>query len=336
MSKKATVQYRQMKTEGLWPDIDLKAMVVDVLRRNRWADNARTRILDLDRDGSIVILNKVSLPASWDGPIFAGQIIHLEQGHQVHAVTQSLEEDAVEYVLQSLDIGERARVLKGALYFAIVGNHVGLIEGQQVRGATLENYLTALLQKADEFEPGQVVVLNGKFMTGAGKELSETSELTVTAASNRGDGGRKAPEQPAGPRVVEREAHAERQHEQATVFEILRMLGWDESALDSLGGEIPQDGWIEGIFKVVIKERRRKKPISRATINEALRNIDPKDLGLRGDGSEKGGIVKLSVQREVATVGPGSLIDPESAMEQIVNALRDWAAAGKIDCRFDP
>ena len=82
-----------------------------------------------------------------------------------------------------------------------------------------------------------------------------------------------------------------------------------------------------------IKEKRKKKPISRATINEALRNIDPADLGLRGNGSEKNGIVKLSVQRLVET--NRSLLDPADAMEQIVNALRDWAAAGKIDCHFD-
>lgn len=335
MTKKATIQYRQLKTENLWEPFDLKAMVVDVLRRRGWADSAKQRILDLDRDGSVVILNKVSLPETWDGPIFAGQIIHLQQGHEVHAVIQSLEEDTTEFVLQSLDVGERTKVLKGALYFAIVGNHVGLIEGQQVRGLTLENYLTALLQKAEELQPGQVVVLNGKFMTGSGKELSESSELSVTAAANKNDGLRRPKRTEQDSRVTEREAASEREHEQATVFEVLRMLGWDDNAIDSLGSEIPTGGWIEGVFRIVIKERRKKRPISRATINEALRNIDPKDLGLRGDGSEKGGIVKLSVQRDIATVGTGSLIDPESAIDQIVLALRDWATAGKIDCTFD-
>jgi hypothetical protein len=96
---------------------------------------------------------------------------------------------------------------------------------------------------------------------------------------------------------------------------------------------VPNDGWIEGFFRVFIKEKRKKKPISRATINEALRNIDPADLGLRGNGSEKNGIVKLSIQRPVTTYR--SLLDPTDAMEQIVNALRDWASAGKIDCSFE-
>lgn len=326
---KATIQYRQMKADGLWENADLKAMVVDVLRRRGWSENAKSRIVDLDQDESYVILNKISDPATWGGSTFAGQVIQLQAGTDVHAITQSLEDDTAEFVLQSLNVGERVRVLRGALYFVVVGNHVGIIEGQQVRSRTLERYLTALLQRAEELELGQAIILNGKFIAGDGKELSESTEIQVSAASNKGDGERREDVT----RIQEREAAAAREHEQATVFEILRMLGWSEDALESLGAEIPNDGWIEGFFKVFIKERRKRKPISRATINEALRNIDPADLGLRGDGSERGGIVKLSVQKEVRT--EGSLLDPADAIEQITNALRDWAAAGKIDCNFE-
>jgi len=334
MAKKLTIQYRQLKTEGLFEGVDLKAMTVDVLRHRGWDSQAKSRILNLDQDGSVVILNKVSPVDTWNGPIFSGQIIHLQDGTEVQAVLQSLEDESPEFQLTNIDLGERAKVLRGALYFAIVGNHVGLIEGQQVRGRTLERYMTALLQKADELEPTQVIILNSKFMAGDGKELSESSEITVTAAPSAAPTVGEQAEAVA--RIVEREAGAAREHEQATVFDILRMMGWSDEAIVSLGQEIPPGGWVEGSFKVFIKEsQRKKKPISRATINEALRNIDPADLGLKGDGSERGGIVKLSIQKDVATIGTGSLVDPQSAMEQIVNALRDWAAQGKIDCRFD-
>jgi hypothetical protein len=329
---KATIQYRQLKTEGLWPNVDLKAMVIDVLRRRGWDTNAKLRIIDLDQDESFVILNKVSDPSTWDGPVFAGQVIQLQSGTDVHAILQSLEEDTEEFVLQSLNVGENARVLKGSLYFVMAGNHVGLIEGQQVRGRTLERYLTALLQRADEMEPGHAVILNGKFTAGDGKELSESTEISIAATPSTSSGQPK-PRDPV-PIITEHEAASEREHEQATVFEVLRTLGWSEEAIDSLGAEIPDDGWVEGFFKVFIKHRRKRKPISRATINEALRNIDPADLGLRGDGSEKGGIVKLSIVRDIRTVG--SLLDPTDAIEQITNALRDWAATGKIDCTFGP
>jgi hypothetical protein len=195
----------------------------------------------------------------------------------------------------------------------------------------LERYLTALLQRAEELEPGQAIILNGSFRTGDGKELSESSEITVSAIPNRGPA--VTPEAGVGAaRIIEREA-ARAREEGATVFDVLRTLGWGADAIESLRAEVPDDGWIEGFFRVLIKQRNRRKPVSRATINEALRNIDPADLGLRGDGSERGGIVKLSTQRVIAT--HGSLIDPADAMEQIVNALREWAAAGKIDCTFE-
>jgi hypothetical protein len=80
------------------------------------------------------------------------------------------------------------------------------------------------------------------------------------------------------------------------------------------------------------RDRSAKKPISRATIDEALRNIDPADIGLRGDGTEKNGIVKLSMPRPVET--KGQLLDPADAMLQIVEALKEWAVSGKIDCKF--
>jgi hypothetical protein len=330
MGKVVTIQYRQLKTEGLYEGFELKPMLVDVLRRRGWSDSARKRIISIDQDGTFVILNKLSAPDTWDRPVFAGQIIHLQEGSDVLAVLQSLEEDTAEFVVQNLNVGEQARVLKGALYFAVVGNHIGLIEGQQVKGRTLERYLTALLQKADEIEPGQAIILNSKFLAADGKELSESSEITVAAAPNRAPGEPNEDGRPA--QIAEREAAQARDHGK-TVFDVLRVLGWDAEAIASLEAEVPNEGWVEGFFKVFIKEKRKRKPISRATINEALRNIDPADLGLRGDGSEKGGIVKLSVQRPV--VSNGSLLDPADAMEQIVNAMREWAARGKIDCRFD-
>lgn len=324
---KATIQYRQLKTAELGDQTELKPMLVDVLRRRGWADNARLRKLDLDQDQSVVILNKVLPPAQWDGPVFAGQLIHLQEGTDVPAVLQSLEDDTDEFVISSLSLGERARVLRGALYFAVVGNHVGLIEGQQVRGRTLERYLTALFQGAGEIEPGQAIILTSKFMASDGKALDESTEVTVAAKPNYGREGGDAVE------IHERDAGAARDTG-STVFDVLRVLGWDPEALESLKAEVPDDGWIEGFFRVFIKEKKRKKkPISRATINEALRNVDAADLGLRGDGSEKNGIVKLSVQRTVDM--QASLLNPADAMEQIVNALREWAAAGKIDCRFD-
>lgn len=328
-----TVQYRQMKIEGMPEGIALKSMIVEAMRSERAGqrigDSAKARIIDLDQDGSYVILNKIPEPDAWDGQVFGGQLIHLQRGADVAAVLQSLEEDAEEFLVEQVNLGD-ARVAKGILYFAAVDNHVGLIEGQQVKGRTLERYMTALLQNVGTIEPGKAVILNGSFLAADGKELTEASEITIQA--DRNEGRALAATGAVVDEIIEREA-ARMKREGATVFDVLRTLNWNEDAISTLEAEIPDDGWIEGFFKVFIKQRnRRRKNITRAAINEALRNIDPSDIGLDGNGKERGGIVKLSTKRRVAMIG--SLLDPADAIEQIVNSLREWAAAGKIDCTF--
>lgn len=331
MHKKATIQYRELKTGGDFPVFELKDMLVDVLRRrgenHLMGENARLRIIDLNQDGSYVILNKVSPPSTWHESVFCGQLIHLQAGSDIQAVLQSLEEDTDEYLLQNINVGESARVLKGALYFAVNKNHVGLIEGQAVKGLLFERYLTALFQKAGELEPGQQIILTGQFSADGKKGLTELSELTISAKP-----------QYSSSEVVyetiddERQAAIEKK-EGHTVFDVLKLLGWDDDALQKLEEQIPAGGRIEGLFRFFIKSKRNRVNISRLSVNEALRNFDPADLGLQGSGREKGGLVKLSVTKDIRT--KGSLLDPEDAMAKIVDALKEWALSGKIDCRFE-
>lgn len=329
-TKNCTVQYRYLNEEGLPQNSVLQEMLVRAMRTAREAgrigDNARYRIIDLDQDGTYTILNKISDPESWDGAFFGGQLIHLTEGADVAAVLRSLDEDTEEFLLEQVNIGEQARVVDGVLYFACTENHVGLIENQTLKSRTLERYLTSLMQTTAQMQPGQAIVLNADFRAEAGQALPASTEITVAAERNRG------PITEEAARILEEEA-ARAQREGATVFDVLRTLGWDENAINALRAEVPDDGWIEGFFRVMIKRRGRRTSISRATINEALRNVDAGDLGLRGpNGVEKGGIRKLSTTRRVEAIG--SLIDPECAIEEIMRALREWAEAGEIDCDF--
>lgn len=332
MPKKATIQYRELKAFGTLQGLDLKAMLVDVLRRRTQnhliGENARLRAIDLDQDGSHVVLNKVSSPATWDGPVFCGQIIHVKAGADIQAVLQSLDDDTDEFLVQNIDVGQGARIVKGVLYFAVNQNHVGLIESTAVKGLMLERYITALFQQAGELDPSQRIILMGKFLATAQMGLTEFSDLTLTArprypacASER-----------AGTDLFGRQAGQARE-EGTTVFDVLRLMGWQDDALARLLAEVPEGGRVEGLLKVFIRDRRHKVRIPRAAVNEALRNFDPADLGLQGDGREQGGMVKLSVTKDIAT--EGCLLDPTDAMLKIIEALREWAAAGKIDCRFE-
>lgn len=326
---KYTVQYRHLKTEDLQDDLVLKNSIIEFLRTDNGegliGESARRRIDDLDQDGSVVILNKITDPGQWDGAIFGGQLLQLQHDANVPAIMQSLEEDADEFLLEQVNLGEDGRAIKGVLYFVIVGNHVGLMEDQGVKGRTLERYLTSTLQSIDVVEAGQAVILNGEFLAEDGKQLDSATEITVSAEPS----AHVPPDEID--QLIGREVDRQRR-EGATVFDVLRTLGWTEDSIQRLDEEVPADGWLEGFFSVMIKRKRRKQPISRATINEALRNIDPSDIGMDGEGKEKGGIVKLSIKKRVNMIG--ALKDPEDAILKIAEALREWSEAGKIDCDF--
>lgn len=332
MPKRATIQYRELKADGPLRGTNLKTALVDILRRrsddHRIGQAARLRAIDLDGDGSHVVLNKVSAPESWDGPVFCGQIIQLKAGTDIQAVMQSLDDDTDEFLIRNIDLGKGARIVRGVLYFAVVQNHVGLIESTVVRAATLERYLTALFRQAGDLQPSGRIVLLARFSAAGEKGLSDISDLTVSARPQRT--GETGPGRTGG--LFDRQAASAR-GEGATIFDLLRLMGWQDEALDRLLAEVPPGGRVEGMLRVFIKDRRHKVRIPRSAIDEALRNIDPADLGLSGDGQERGGMVRLSVVKDV--VNEGSLLDPTDAMLRIVEALRDWAAAGKIDCRFE-
>ena len=332
MTKKVAIQYRHLKTEQVGENFDLKNVLVSLLQRSqsdgsKLFESARLRKIDLDQDGSIVILNKLAQIDTWSGPFFSGQLIQLAPGTSLPAVTQSLDEDTEEFVLENLNLGETTQVLRGALYFAVTGNHVALIEGHAVKGRTLERYLTSLLERSGDLPVGVPVILNASFRTGDGKSVDAPTEISITTARAKG----ASPPQKEQ-LVLDEKMAAEAMEKGHTVFEVLEALGWEQASIDLLRKEIPSDGWIEGIFKFFIKSRRSKRMISRTAIDEALRNFDPGDVTLRGNGTEKNGLVKLSVTKSVET--KGELLVPESAMVVIIGALKDWAEAGKIDCKF--
>lgn len=324
-----TVQYRYVKTADLGDTFDLKAVVVDVLRRappdsdQPISTFARLRVKDLDQDGSFVLLNKLASEEVWDGPAFYGQLLHVKNSRELPGLLGNLDDDAREFELGRLTLEQQTQLVEGVLYFAIVSNHVGMIEGQRTRGRTLERYFTRLLQDAGELEPGETIILNAK-LQGA---VSRVTEMDLTPAPSH------SPVPAANGEVQARDAGGGEGHG-TTVMDVLSLLGWSHEDLGRLEESIPAGGWLEGRFKVKLMQRKgRKAELDRETLEEALRNLDPGSVGLLGaEGKEKGGLIKLVHRANVEVTG--DLLDPEHAMEAIVTAMRKWARDGKIDCDF--
>ncbi len=327
-SRQVTVQYRYLNQDDLPDNFHLKDMVVDVLRRSTNGGGAvyndvSARKKDLDQDGSFVVLNKLSVENTWDGPVLCGQLIHVKAGVNVPGIMGDLDQTIPELQLANLSLGEQARIVEGVLYFAINRNHVGLVEGQRTRARTLERYLTRLLQDAEEMEPGETIVLNARIEGGV-EEVKELSIAPRRAGPSAGD-----------ETVVSSDA-ATVTGRDTTVLDVLRTLGWSAEDISNLESSLPQDGWLEGLFKVAFKRKGRKNaPVDRAMLETALRNLDPASIGMLGvDGErQKGRLVKLSKRAQVPLVG--DLLDPENTMDVIVQTLRQWSGSGRIDCDFE-
>lgn len=331
MAKQSTVQYRQLNRDGL-PDIgSLKAAIVNTMQSDRGGrlvgEFVGNRRFDLDQDGRITLLNRITERAHWDQPFFAGQLTYFERGANVPAIIGDPDADVNELDLGQFALGQNASMIHGILYFVAVGDHLGLIESNGLKSGRLERFLTQLLTQDATLQAGQTIILNAQFSNEGGRRVSEATEVEVsTTKARRGDA--EPGEIPA--RFVEQDIERARR-EGNSVIQVLEVLGWTPDDIERLMNEVPPGGWLEGFFRFVIKSRQaRKKAIPRETLDQALRNVNPADVTILGKGKrEKDGFVKLTSNRVVETVG--SLLNPTSAVQQIEAALRDWAANGQID-----
>jgi hypothetical protein len=330
-SKQATVQYRRLNRDNLPNPDELKDILVASMRTQRGrrlvGEYVGNRRFDLDQDGRLTLLNHISEQEHWDEPLFAGQLAYFERGANVPALLGDPDEDVNELNLGQFALGPDASMIHGLLYFVAVGDHVGLIESTGLKSARLERFLTQLFTQTEQIEAGQTVILNAQFANEQGRRVADAKEVQVQARRTvRSDD--RAPEAPA--RLIERDVEQARR-EGHSVIQVLEVLGWTPEDIERLMQEVPPGGWLEGFFRFFIKSRTaRRKTISRGTLDEAFRNIDPKDVTFLGKGMrEKDGFVKLTATRTVEMVG--SLINPTSAIRQIETALRDWAASGQID-----
>ena len=331
MAKQAVVQYRRLNREKYPREDVLKEALVEALRTPRAGklvgEYVGNRRFDLDQDGRLTLLNKITEAAHWDEPFFSGQLTYFEKGANVPAILGDPDADVNELDLGQFVLGENASMVHGILYFVAVGDHVGLIESSGLRSGRLERFLTQLLTQCDILEAGDTVVLNAQFTNDGGRRVTEATQVEVTAARAR----RNDVDVGEGlPRVIEQDIERARR-EGHSVIQVLEVLGWTPEDIERLMAEVPPGGWLEGFFRFFIKSRQsRRKAIRRETLDEAFRNINPADLTILGKGKrEKDGFVKLTASRGVETVG--SLLNPTSAVQQIEAALRDWAAKGDID-----
>ena len=288
MAKQSTVQYRRLNRDSLPALSELKTALVESMPSQKGGrlvgEHVGNRRFDLDQDGRLTLLNKISLREHWDQPFFAGQLTYFERGANVPAILGDPDADVNELDLGQFALGANASMIHGILYFAVVGDHVGLIESTGLRSGRLERFLTQLLTQSDLLQPGETIVLNAQFTGEGGRRVTEATSVEVAtkrARRNDIDVGEGAP------RILEQDIERARREGQS-VIQVLEVLGWTPDDIERLMTEVPPGGWLEGFFRFVIKSRAtRRKTIKRETLDEAFRNINPADITILGRASAR-------------------------------------------------
>lgn len=277
----------------------------------------RLRIADLEQAGQLTVLNGIKGLES--GPI-AGEILLYRQGFDVPAIAENLNSEENRFPLEVYQTDGTNKPIVGALYFAAIGDHVGVISSRQVTPRWLERYLTWLLKdKCEHLDGEDVIELNASIsIDGTPPSRNGPAKaLRIQAQAVKNDGS---------PKTIRKERASGKG---GTVLEVLRLLGVGQDAIDSIRQDIPQGGNLEGDFQVYIKEGRNRRPLSTDTLDHAFRNLDPEDLSIDRNGSRsRGSAIYLSEPVRVTEAPAG--LEPNEALEQIVAQLYKWANNGTI------
>lgn len=323
-----TVQYRYLDRTR----VDLKEPTLEASIRKALAGKrdgsiigkeARARIADLAQEGQITLWN--GMKGFNSKSVLQGELLLYKQGFNQTAIEERLDQGDPRFKLVTFKTDGKSKPVEGALYFAVIGDHVGLIQSNAVTSRWLERYLTWLLKDiTGVIDAEDVVNLSSKTSIGEQdiSKLGPARSLTVHA-------------QPTEREQTTRDLKSKAKGAGATVLEVLELLGVGKDAIKSIEHDIPQGGRLEGDFLVYIKEKNRRKPISVGTLDHAFRNTDPSDIEIDHGGSKVRDNMRHLSEPVRLTETPHGL-DPEEAMEEIVNVLYKWGERTLIDLDPNP
>ena len=326
-----SVQYRYLNREnagleeGTLEDL-LRAALGEKRDSDVIGEKARARIADLEQSGQLTLWN--GLQGYAPKGVLAGELVLYKQGFDVPAIEESLDIEDNRFKLVRFQTDGKSKPVEGALYFAVIGDHLGVIQSNAVTGRWLERYFTWLLKDITNVLEGEhVVSLNAKTAFNAAdlKKIGPVSGLTLHANSSpnpsSGTDHSSAPS---------RDFRTKRKGKGATVIEVLKLMGLGEDTISSIEADVPKGGSLEGDFLVYIKHGNRKQPISLGTTDHAFRNTSPGELDIVGKGATVRDNFQTRAEQVRVTEGPLGL-DPNEAIEKIIEVLYRWGEQGIVN-----
>lgn len=330
-----TVQYRYLNRSKIAAGAaKLEDLLREALLLDRDGDiigqKARARIADLNQSGQLTLWN--GLQGVDPRGVLAGELILYKDGFDVPAIEEKLDEEENRFQMVRFQTDGKNKPVEGALYFAVIGDHLGIIQSNHVTGRWLERYFTWLLKDVTSIIEGEAVVaLDAKVGITADdlKKIGPARELTVHANSEE----RVSPDKNAPTTDTlepSREFRTKRKGKGGTVIEILGLMGLGKDAIESIRADVPPGGSLEGDFIVYIKKGRKREQLSLGSVDHVFRNAEPGDIELNGKGSSiRGSDLTFSEAVKIGDTPIG--LDPNEAIEAIIQVLYRWAKQGIIN-----
>nr|WP_321512612.1 hypothetical protein [uncultured Hyphomonas sp.] len=284
-------------------------------KRRAWTptgDQSHTYLMNIYQDGS---------------NSFFGDLTQYTQGYMQSLLKQ--EDDSPMLAVEQSPAPQGREYIHSMMYWMAVNDHLLAIQSISLSTKHLENYLSWLLnERTSAVGPTGHVILDAKFDTDdMGGNLDDINEIVV--------GGTGAVEAAATSSVkpefrdVERRTDVgERRPWGQRALDVLKAVMNSEADVQKLLEEMPEGADLDVSVHIGYKSKKRK--LSRAPMQRALRNLPEGDITAKGRfGKQSGKDIRLSYPARVLT--KNSLPDIEDVRAKMWDAYEYFVKNGKID-----
>lgn len=225
---------------------------------------------------------------------------------------------------------EGKEYIHSMMYWMVIGNHVFIIQSRSLNAKHLEEYLTWLLKdRTGILGPVGHVLLQAQFdAEDVGGDLDDISEIIVGGLPGVSTAVVEPPKQV--PAIAESDTYREiaaRKPWPERAMDVLKAVMNSEADLEELLESIPAEADLQVSVRIGYKSKKRK--VSRAPMQQALRNLPEGEIKALGkNGRQSGKDVRLSYPARIAT--KGSLLEPGDVVRALREAYSYFVSNGKI------
>lgn len=266
---------------------------------------------------------------------FFGDLTHYTKGYHQALLAQA--SDAPMVQVEQLPPPRGKEYIHSMMYWMAIKSHLFMIQSRSLGSKHIEEYLTWLLKERTGTigNTGQVI-LKAKFdADDVGGDLDDIQEIVV--------GGRAPAATEVAPSAstgvlttVPSFAETDEYHKLGTrkplwtrALDVLRAVMSNEADVQKFIRDVPPEAELDVSVHIGYKSRTRR-PVSRAPMQTALRNLPEGEITARGPGGRMTGKdIRLSYKASV--IKNGNLLDIDDAVRALREAHAFLVNNGKIE-----